>query len=944
MFILFYKFLFFFNDLLEIQRRSFYLFLNFKLGRELSKIQPVINSRKLSRRKNTRLHFSNFKIEKKDKSYDSLFSTSLYFFYENYKFITPSFNIEESIILSKTYCCRFYIPVQLIDSITNFFEIQWIFLGTLPLLTKRGHFIINGTPRVVLNQIIRSPGIYFHKENSKEYDSSRCFYAEIISKQGPWIRLEIDKKKKIWISFQQSGLNRISLPNFFQIFFQKYIDHQFFLREKKKTLNLNGVLLNNFFWKETHDNLQNEYPIQYTSEISLKKSATDFYDMTKKFPNNFKNYTIFFIPLNLKIGASQPDRRSHGNAPARRSQGPKGNPPGRLRETLVPRRGIPFWRPQGAFPSGPSGWYPNIYKESSENDIGLNSTILFASSDRDIDLSLNLGKIGRKRLNQRLGLSLKTLTLTPIDFLAISDILFQLTQNTHKDSINITSTGFITTSLDDIDDLKNRQLKTIGELLQNQMARGIQRLHKTFENVLEQSKKDFKKLFSNYKYPKAHSSLIFLNLFKLEQQKQTLGWIQKVTRSNVEPLNSKIQKNSLPARRECPVGAHLGEIQVNAPTGHRERSQRRPAGALPEGVITNNNNLFNFRSFRKRSFIKRNSYIVRLKKLNLFKTQVTRGRTFWSDPYFKRTFLWNDLFLKNIIKNSIKKKSITSLPKNVFKHFKINLTKEKSLQMSSLFNTQAINSVLKEFFHSHQLSQYLDQSNPLAELTHKRRLSCLGSGGVNRDNAGMEIRGIHVSHYGRICPIETPEGKNAGLVNSLTTTVNINKNGYLETPFCEVFKQHAQNQKKLMFFSSENQAIQNVFFSQKLPQVKNVAIGILNLKTGNFQKCASNWMQLIALNPQQFIAIATTCIPFVEHDDANRALMGSNMQRQALPLMQLEQPLVTTFSAFRVLSDLKDIPTSINSGIILYASQQNISFYRLPEGNISERPHSPVTV
>ena len=863
MFILFYKFLFFFNDLLEVQRRSFYLFLNFKLGKELSKIQPVLNSRKLSRR---RLDFSNFQSEKKDKSYESRFPTSLHFLYENYKFIIPSLNIEESIIFSKTYCCCFYMPVQLIDSSTNFFEIQWIFLGTLPLLTKRGHFIINGTPRVVLNQIIRSPGIYFHKENSKEQDSSRCFYAEIISKQGPWIRLEIDKKKKIWISFQQSGINRISLPYFFQIFFQKYIDHQFFLWEKKKTLDLNGVLLNNFFWKETNGNSQNESKTQtqYTSEL---KSVNGFYGqkvtMTRKFPNNFKHFTRFFIPLKFSL------RKSINTFEIiyKKSKPFYFNP---LSQLEYPQKRIK----KNINQNYPEEVQPNIYKES--NDIEFNSTRLFASSYRDIDLSFNLGKIGRKRLNQRLGLSLKTLTLTPIDFLAISDILFQLTQNTHKDSININSTGFITTALDDIDNLKNRQIKTIGELLQNQLARGIQRLHKTFENVFEHSKKDLKKLF---KYPKTH----------------------------FEPLGG-----ILASFKTLKLEPNIGESQ-NSKNSNNLISKNTPR------VITNP------LSFKKRSFMKRNSYIVRLKKLNSFKTHIPHKLN------FKRTFLWNDLVFKNLIQNPIKKKSSTRPSKKVLKQFKINITKEKAIQISSLFNTQAINSAFKEFFHSHQLSQYLDQSNPLAELTHKRRVSCLGSGGVNRDNAGMEIRGIHVSHYGRICPIETPEGKNAGLVNSLTTTVNINKNGYLETPFCEVFKQHTQNQKKLMFFSSENQEIQNVFFNQKLPQDKNVAIGILNLKTGNFQKCNSFGIQLIAFNPQQFIAIATTCIPFVEHDDANRALMGSNMQRQALPLMQLEKPLVTTFSAFRVLSDLKDIPTSINSGIILYASQQNIFFYRFPQ-------------
>ena len=261
-----------------------------------------------------------------------------------------------------------------------------------------------------------------------------------------------------------------------------------------------------------------------------------------------------------------------------------------------------------------------------------------------------------------------------------------------------------------------------------------------------------------------------------------------------------------------------------------------------------------------------------------------------------------------------------------------------STSILSIVNSLPINSTFKEFFHSHQLSQFLDQSNPLAEITHKRRFSCLGSGGITRETAGMEIRGIHLSHYGRICPIETPEGKNAGLVNSLTTTVNVDNQGFLETPYIEVYKQHYQSQKKLMFFSVEDQEIKNVFLNPKLPKLRNISVGIIKPQTQNFYKLKMNFLNLVALNPQQFLSIATTCIPFIEHDDANRALMGSNMQRQALPLIYLEQPIVTTVNAFRVLSDLKDIPTTSESGIILYVSQQKVSYYPLKKNDLVFSP------
>ena len=230
--------MFFFSDFLEIQRKSFYLFLNIKLGEEFSKIQPLHNSQKGTFYKNskglsTKENLPNFSPQTKnfikfsseffnqnrnavDFSYGSLTNgipprwaslseqctvpsqkkatprtkdriITIDFLYRNYKFIQPTLSIEESILFSKTYCCHFYFPVRFFDHLTNnLVEIRWIFLGTLPLLTRRGHFIINGTPRVVLNQIIRSPGIYFHKERTESKKNSRLFYAEVISKSGPW--------------------------------------------------------------------------------------------------------------------------------------------------------------------------------------------------------------------------------------------------------------------------------------------------------------------------------------------------------------------------------------------------------------------------------------------------------------------------------------------------------------------------------------------------------------------------------------------------------------------------------------------------------------------------------------------------------------------------------------------------------------------------------------
>ena len=244
-------------------------------------------------------------------------------------------------------------------------------------------------------------------------------------------------------------------------------------------------------------------------------------------------------------------------------------------------------------------------------------------------------------------------------------------------------------------------------------------------------------------------------------------------------------------------------------------------------------------------------------------------------------------------------------------------------------NSRAVNGVFKEFFGTNPLSQFMDQINPLAELTHKRRLTSLGPGGVARDTATLSVRGIHPSHYGRICPIETPEGKNTGLVNSITAYARINSLGLIETPFYKVFKGQVQKEQGIFYLSAEYEqnlklATPDLSLSsfQFLP---NYSLPVRFQE--HFVKFSRNEVAFIGLSPLQMISIATSFIPFLEHDDANRALMGSNMQRQAVPLMRPERPLVGTGLEARAVSDSGHAITSKTSGYVFSVSGANIILY-----------------
>nr|ASO75934.1 RNA polymerase beta subunit [Storeatula sp. CCMP1868] len=250
----------------------------------------------------------------------------------------------------------------------------------------------------------------------------------------------------------------------------------------------------------------------------------------------------------------------------------------------------------------------------------------------------------------------------------------------------------------------------------------------------------------------------------------------------------------------------------------------------------------------------------------------------------------------------------------------------ESLAPNTLVNPKPIIAAIREFFGSSQLSQFMDQTNPLAELTHKRRISALGPGGLNRDRAGFAVRDIHPSHYGRICPIETPEGPNAGLIGVLATHARINSYGFIETPFYKVTNGKVLSNGNPIYLTAdqednfriapgdiaidENNAINNDMIPVRYRQ--------------EFTVTKPEHIDYIQVSPIQVISIATSLIPFLEHDDANRALMGSNMQRQAVPLLYPESPLIGTGIEAQAARDSGMVVVSYQEGQVTYVSANKI--------------------
>ncbi len=256
---------------------------------------------------------------------------------------------------------------------------------------------------------------------------------------------------------------------------------------------------------------------------------------------------------------------------------------------------------------------------------------------------------------------------------------------------------------------------------------------------------------------------------------------------------------------------------------------------------------------------------------------------------------------------------------------RMNMRDTESFTPQDLVNARTISSVINAFFGTNQLSQFMDQTNPLAELTHKRRMSALGPGGLTRERAGFEVRDVHYTHYGRLCPIETPEGPNIGLISSLTIYAKVNRYGFLVTPYRKVEKGKVSSEVEYLTAEQEDQFTIAQANAQLTDQQKFVNERVKSRNRGDFPIVTPDHIQYMDVAPAQLVSAAAALIPFLEHDDANRALMGSNMQRQAVPLLRPEAPIVGTGMERKLASDSRSVIIAEDNGTIEYVDSDKIT-------------------
>ena len=549
--------------------------------------------------------------------------------FRDHRFEPPKYSLDECKDKDMTFSAPMFVTAEFINNTTGEIKSQTVFMGDFPLMTPKGTFVINGTERVVVSQLVRSPGVYFERTADKTSDKD-LYSCKMIPSRGAWLEFEVDKRDTVGVRIDRKRRQGVT------------------------------VLLKALGWDDAK--ILERFGDYESMRTTLEKDHIATQDEA-------------LLDIYRKLRPGEPPTRESA-------------------QTLL----------------------DNLFFNPKRYD---------------------LAKVGRYKLNKKLGLSLPTNagTLTEDDIVATIEYVVKLHQAGGVSFLE----NDVVFEIDDIDHFGNRRLRTVGELIQNQVRLGLARM----ERVVR----------------------------------------ERMTTQDVEAITPQ-----------------------------------------------------------------------------------------------------------------------------------------------TLINIRPVVASIKEFFGTSQLSQFMDQTNPLAGLTHKRRLSALGPGGLSRERAGFEVRDVHTSHYGRMCPIETPEGPNIGLIGSLATFARVNPYGFVETPYRKVNEGQVTNQIDYLTADEEDRFVvaqANAGLTDEDTFVEDRVL--VRRKGGEVELVPPNDVDYIDVSPRQMVSVATAMIPFLEHDDANRALMGSNMQRQSVPLLRNESPLVGTGMEARAAKDAGDVVVCEQDGVVEELSADFIS-------------------
>ena len=630
----------------------------------------------------------------------------------------PKYDIEECKERDATYCAPLKVKVRLINKETGEIKEQEVFMGDFPLMTERGTFVINGAERVIVSQLVRSPGVYYAEERDKA--GKRLISSTVIPNRGAWLEYETDSNDVISVRVDRT-------------------------RKQPVTVLLRAL------------GIGTDAEIIELLGEDERLSATLEKDNTKTVEEGL-------VEIYKKLRPGEP---------------------------------------------------PTVESASS-----LLNALFFDPKRYD------LAKVGRYKFNKKLALC------------------YRIMNKVSAEDIINPETGEV--------------FVKAGDKISYEIAKDIQNSGINVVNVLVDEDTTVKVIGNNFVDIKSHINF------------------------DIDELNIK-EKVHYPTLKEI-LDEYSDEEEI------KEAIKIRMKELVPKHILLDD-------------IIASISY-----EFNLF---YEIGNIDDIDHLGNRRIRSVGELLQNQVRIGL------SRMERVIKE-RMTVQDMESITPQALVNIRPVSAAIKEFFGSSQLSQFMDQTNPLSELTHKRRLSALGPGGLSRERAGFEVRDVHHSHYGRMCPIETPEGPNIGLINSLGTYAKINEYGFIESPYRKYDKEAGRITNEIHYLTADEEDL-FVRAQASEPLTENGEFinnrVVCRTVNGAVELVPASRVDYMDISPKQVVSIATAMIPFLENDDANRALMGSNMQRQAVPLVRREAPIIGTGVEYRAAKDSGAVVVAKNSGI-----------------------------
>ena len=692
-----------------------------------------------------------------------------------YELDEPKFDVDECLKRSLTYAAPVRATLRLVvwdlDAATGVRSIrdikeQDVYMGDLPLMTEKGTFIVNGTERVVVSQMHRSPGVFFDHDNGESHSSGKfLFAARIIPYRGSWIDFEFDAKDLLYVRIDRR--RKLPVSSFLYALDSDYT------AQKRLEAAEAGVEIN---------------PADVYG--MSKEEILNYFYQTVVFKKDKKGWKTAFEPAllkGLKLTYDLVDAKT-GKVVFEKGQKLIAAKANKLKKDGLDEYVLPEEELYGRFVA------TDIVDEKT------GEVILEAGDELTED---DFAKLNEMKM--------KELPLLSIDYV------------------------------------------TVGPYIRNTLVADK-------NTTREEALIDIYKIMRPGELPVVETAdILFRGLF-FDLERYDLSAVGRVKMNARLGFDNEAVPDSVRVLRKEDILKILKTL-VEIKDGH--------------GEIDDIDNLGN-RRVRSVGELMENQYRLGLLRMErMIRERMTSSEIDSVMPY-------------------------------------------------DLINAKPLSAAVREFFAASQLSQFMDQNNPLAEITHKRRLSALGPGGLTRDRAGMEVRDVHPTHYGRICPIESPEGQNIGLINSLASFARINKYGFIETPYRKVVDGKVTND--VVYLSAMEEARYNIAQANAALDDKGAFTEelVTARRAGEVVLVKPDEVDMIDVSPKQVVSVAAALIPFLENDDANRALMGSNMQRQGVPLLKVQAPLVGTGMEAVVAKDSKAAITAKRSGVVQQVDSSRI--------------------